>query len=68
MTVGFKFTCMFLCILLFFIIPKEEYFSSTLIFVKNYKEMSTSGLAPKHCIGFSYIHSGGYELDILWLK
>ena len=32
--------------------------------VDNYKKISTPVPVPKHCRGFSFIHSGDYELDM----
>ena len=45
-------------------IPAEEYFPAIQTFPENYKIMSTPGPGPKNWLGFSYIHSDDYELDI----
>ena len=39
-------------------------FQATRTIVENYKKMSTLVPVPQHCIGFSYIHSEDYELDL----
>ena len=44
-------------------IPVEEHLTATIFFV-NYKKMSTPEQVPKNCLGFSYIHSEYYELDL----
>ena len=46
------------------IIPVEEYFAATWTFFANYKKMSTPGPVPKNWLGFSYINSEDYELDM----
>ena len=46
------------------IMTEENYFSATKKFVSNYKKMSTPGPVPKHWLGFSYICSEYYELDL----
>ena len=43
--------------------PVEDPFPDTKSLVENYNKMSTPGPVPKHCLGFSYIHSKYYELD-----
>ena len=42
---------------------EEDYFPATKNVV-NYKETSTPEPVPKHWLGFSYICSEGYELDL----
>ena len=44
-------------------IPSEDHFTDTKKSVEDYKKMPTQGLAPKHCLGFSYIKSGYYEFE-----
>ena len=44
------------------IIPVEDHFPAT--FVLNYKKISTPGTVPKYRLGFSYISSEDYELDM----
>ena len=34
-----------------------------MIYIVEYKKMSTPGTVPKHCLGFSYILLEEYELD-----
>ena len=43
--------------------PVEDNFTATKKIVVNYKKMSTPGLVPRHCLGFSYIRSEDYWLD-----
>ena len=45
------------------IIPVEDHFPATKIFVVNYNKISTPQPVPKHRIGFSYISSEYYELN-----
>ena len=42
----------------------DHYFSATKIFVGDYRKISTPGKLPKHLIGFGYICSKYYELDV----
>ena len=53
---------------LFYFYPEtvtvEEYFSDTKIFFENSKKMSTPGPVSKHWLGFSFIRSEYYELDM----
>ena len=44
--------------------PVGDHFPSTKIFLVNYKKISTPGPVPKHWLGFSYILSEDYELDV----
>ena len=44
--------------------PVEDYFTATKIFDENYNKMSNTGPVPKHCLGFGYIRSKDYELDL----
>ena len=45
-------------------IAEENYFPDTKTFVRDYNKRSTPGPVPKHLIGFSYIRSEYYELDL----
>ena len=44
--------------------PEEYYFTSTKTFVENHKKKSTPGPNKKYWLGFSYISSEDYELDL----
>ena len=44
--------------------PEEYYFPATGIFFENYNKRATPGPIPKHWLGFSYIGSEDYELDL----
>ena len=44
--------------------PVEEYVPATKKFVDNYKNLSSPGPVPKHCLGFIYIRSEDYDLDL----
>ena len=46
------------------IMIEEDYFPSTIFVVANYKKISTPVPGPKHWLGFSYIRSKDYELDL----
>ena len=43
--------------------PVEDHFIATKIFVDNYRNISTPGIARKHWLVFSYIRSEYYELN-----
>ena len=45
-------------------VPVEVYFPPTKICVENYNNISTQGPIPKHLLGYSYISSEYYELDM----
>ena len=45
-------------------IPVEDNFPATKQFVLDYKKISTPGTVPKYCLGFSYIRSEYYDLDM----
>ena len=42
----------------------EDNFPAIKKYVENYKKMSTLGPVPKHWLGFNYICSEDYELEI----
>ena len=42
--------------------PEEDHFPAKKMFFVNHKNISTPGQGQKHCLGFSYIRSGYYEL------
>ena len=64
MAADFKFTC----IIFLYVDPdtmeEEDYFLATKISAENYNKISTLVPVPKHWIGFSYIHSEYYMLDL----
>ena len=43
---------------------EEVYLPDTKLFFENYKRRSTPGILPRHWLGFSYISSEEYELDL----
>ena len=45
-------------------ITMEDYFPDTKTCVEKYRKISTTGTLPKHWLGFSYICSEDYELDL----
>ena len=45
-------------------ILQEDYFTDTKTFAEYYKKISTPGPLSKHWLGFIYICSENYELDL----
>ena len=42
----------------------EDYFPATKQVFENYNKMTTAVPVPKHWLGFNFIHSEYYELDL----